>query len=128
LCAKAAAEPSAAGKGFSSYRDLPYLTVMRPLRSFQVEPPLMSMLRIAAMNDGVLALAITLLVFNCELPGLPAAHVHDDLPTIGKGLGTYLLSHALSFAIIGVCWASDHSLPDHIRRSDAFCSSSICCF
>ena len=75
----------------------------------------MSMLRIAATNDGVfLRSRSRCWCSTCELPGLPAAHVHDDLPTIEKGLGTYLLSHALSFAIIGVYWASDHSLSNHI--------------
>jgi uncharacterized membrane protein len=78
----------------------------------------MSISRITAMSDGVFAIAITLLVFNIKLPELPADHVRHDLPPIVKGLGPYLLSYVLSFAMIGVYWVGHHNIFHHIRRSN----------
>jgi len=68
--------------------------------------------RVEAFSDGVLAIAITLLVLDVKVPvagpgRLAHALVHE-WPTIG--------TYAVSFAIIGIIWVNHHALFDRIAR------------
>ena len=72
--------------------------------------------RIAAFTDGVMAVAITLLVLNVEVPhlrpgeGLGDALVDDVLPSLG--------AYALAFALIGRFWVIHHNLFEKIHSFD----------
>ena len=72
--------------------------------------------RIVAFTDGVMAVAITLLVLNVEVPDLRAdqslgdALVDDILPSLG--------AYALAFALVGRFWVIHHNLFEKLRSFD----------
>lgn len=75
----------------------------------------MSTSRLEAFSDGVIAVAITLLVLN--LPGLPAPP--------GQSLQSYLGGHwpefvayIVSFVTIGIIWINHHSMISRLARGD----------
>jgi uncharacterized membrane protein len=73
--------------------------------------------RIEAFSDGVMAIAITLLVLQLAVPG---PQVGDA--GLGRALleqGPHFFAYLLSFAVIGRFWVVHHSLFRYIRRYDA---------
>jgi uncharacterized membrane protein len=62
--------------------------------------------RIGAFSDGVMAVAITLLVLNIETPTVS----DDDLPDALVDLIPSILAYVLSFALVGRYWAIHHGL------------------
>jgi uncharacterized membrane protein len=71
--------------------------------------------RIAAFTDGVMAVAITLLVLNLEVPRLgPGESLGDELVDLLPSLGAYLLS----FALVGRFWVIHHNLFETLRGFD----------
>lgn len=69
--------------------------------------------RLEAFSDGVIAIAITLLVLDIKLP-------HSS-----NGLGQELLhlwpsyfAYAISFIVIGAIWINHHAMFDHIVRAN----------
>jgi uncharacterized membrane protein len=71
--------------------------------------------RIGAFTDGVMAVAITLLVLNLEVPTLQHGEslgdaLIDELPS----LGAYLLA----FALVGRFWVIHHNLFQTLRAFD----------
>ena len=82
------------------------------------EPGLISrrdLSRISAFTDGVMAVAITLLVLNLEVPTLAAGEslgdaLFDELPS----LGAYLLA----FALVGRFWVLHHNLFERLHGFD----------
>jgi uncharacterized membrane protein len=62
--------------------------------------------RIAAFSDGVMAVAITLLVLNIEPPTVS----NDDLPDALVDLIPSLGAYVLSFALVGRYWVIHHGL------------------
>lgn len=71
--------------------------------------------RITALSDGVFSIAITLLVFQLEVP--------DQLPTGGmwayfSQLLPKFASTILAFIILGVYWVGHHNMFKHIKRHD----------
>ncbi len=73
--------------------------------------------RLEAFSDGVMAIAITLLVLNIDLPDIPG----DDQQALWdaiRGLWPDFLAYALSFAVIGRFWLVHHRFLDTMRRFD----------
>ena len=71
--------------------------------------------RIAAFTDGVMAVAITLLVLNVEVPRLkPGQSLGDALVDLLPSLGAY----ALAFALVGRFWVIHHNLFEKLRDFD----------
>ena len=71
--------------------------------------------RIAAFTDGVMAVAITLLVLNVKVPRLTAGEelghaLVDLLPSLG--------AYALAFALVGRFWVIHHNLFETLRGFD----------
>ena len=62
--------------------------------------------RIGAFSDGVMAVAITLLVLNIEAPSVS----NDDLPDAIVDLIPSLAAYVLSFALVGRYWVIHHGL------------------
>lgn len=71
--------------------------------------------RIVAFTDGVMAVAITLLVLNIEVP-----QVGTDEQLVDRldDLVPDLLAYALSFALIGRFWAIHHNFFETLRGFD----------
>jgi uncharacterized membrane protein len=70
--------------------------------------------RIAAFSDGVMAVAITLLVLNIETPSV----AEDDLGEALVDLLPSVLAYLLSFALIGRYWVIHHQLFSKFVRFD----------
>jgi uncharacterized membrane protein len=72
--------------------------------------------RIVAFTDGVMAVAITLLVLNIEVPDLdPGESLGDKLVDLVPSLLAYLLA----FALVGRFWVIHHNLFEKLRAFDA---------
>ncbi len=70
--------------------------------------------RIEAFSDGVLAIAITLLILNLKVPTGPEGHLALALARQWPTYAAFLIS----FAFIGIMWVNHHRLFNHIRKSD----------
>jgi TMEM175 potassium channel family protein len=71
--------------------------------------------RIAAFTDGVMAVAITLLVLNIEVPRLTQGEeLGDALVDLLPSIGAY----ALAFALVGRFWVIHHNLFEKLRGFD----------
>ena len=73
--------------------------------------------RIRAFTDGVMAVAITLLVLNIEVPDLPTGSegkLDEELLDLLPSLGAY----ALSFALVGRYWVVHHRMFEDLRSFD----------
>jgi uncharacterized membrane protein len=73
--------------------------------------------RIVAFTDGVMAVAITLLVLNIDVPDLPSgreSELADELFDLLPSLGAY----ALAFALVGRYWTIHHRLFENLRAFD----------
>lgn len=73
----------------------------------------LSLSRVTAFSDGVIAIAITLLVLNI---GVPATV--DDLGQRLEDLWPELFAYALSFAVIARLWMVHHRFFDTLERAD----------
>lgn len=70
--------------------------------------------RLEAFSDGVIAIVVTLLVFELRLPeGSP-----DDLGTALVELTPKLASFALSFVTVAIFWVNHHHFFDRVQHSD----------
>ena len=70
--------------------------------------------RLEAFSDGVLAVAITLLVFQVELPPLPPGHLAHALFHLWPSYASYVVS----FAIVGIIWVNHHAMFDRVAVVD----------
>lgn len=66
--------------------------------------------RLMAFSDGVLAIAITLLVLNVPVPNMTQADAMSRLPDALLATGPRLLTFALSFFLVGFYWIRHHQL------------------
>jgi uncharacterized membrane protein len=73
--------------------------------------------RIMAFTDGVMAVAITLLVLNIEVPDLPTGR-QDELGEELVDLLPSLAAYLLSFALVGRFWMIHHRLFETVRAFD----------
>jgi uncharacterized membrane protein len=71
--------------------------------------------RLIAFSDGVIAVAITLLVLDLKLPdGLTDGDLYIAIPALSHALWCYVLS----FIVIGLLWMAHHNQFAHIRAVD----------
>jgi uncharacterized membrane protein len=71
--------------------------------------------RLESFSDGVLAVAITLLVLNIAVPD-PGTHPH-----LGSALGRewpQYAAYATSFLTIGIIWVNHHAMISRLRATD----------
>jgi uncharacterized membrane protein len=72
--------------------------------------------RVEAFSDGVLAIAITLLVLELRVP--EAEQLHDGLAQyLGDQWSSYA-AYLLSFMIIGIMWVNHHAIFTAVARVD----------
>jgi uncharacterized membrane protein len=75
--------------------------------------------RLESFSDGVFAVAITLLVFNLQVPHLPTGAI--SVPALGSALFAQwpsYLTFMTSFATILIMWASHHRIFKLVYRAD----------
>jgi uncharacterized membrane protein len=73
--------------------------------------------RIEAFSDGVMAIAITLLVLNLRVPEVTEVTPGKLLEVLGTRWPSYV-AYLASFLSIGVIWLNHHALIDAIARFD----------
>jgi uncharacterized membrane protein len=74
--------------------------------------------RLMAFSDGVIAVAITLLVLEIRLPEGFGEYGDAELWAALVGLWPRFLAVFISFAVIGVYWINHHGKFDRIVKSD----------
>ena len=70
--------------------------------------------RVETLADGVFAIAMTLLVFEINVPDVANRLTLGDL----AALGPKLLSYVISFVVLGIYWIGHHNQFHYIRRAD----------
>jgi uncharacterized membrane protein len=79
---------------------------------------LLGMERINGFSDGVFAIVITLLVLEIKVPEIHKDLVSEELIPALKELAPNIVSHAISFALLGIYWVGHHTVFRLIKRYD----------
>ena len=74
--------------------------------------------RLAALSDGVFAVAMTLLVLDLHAPAAEAIHSEHDLQTALWALAPRLLVYMMSFLTLGIFWVGQQTQLNLVDRSD----------
>jgi uncharacterized membrane protein len=74
--------------------------------------------RLAALSDGVFAVAMTLLVLDLRLPALEAIHSEHELAHGLLMLGPKLLMYFMSFLTLGIFWNGQQTQLNQFERVD----------
>src|SRR5271169_1134877 len=74
--------------------------------------------RLAALSDGVFAVAMTLLVLDLRAPAVEAVHSEHDLWRALLTLSPRLLMYMMSFMTLGIFWVGQQTQLNHLQRSD----------
>jgi len=74
--------------------------------------------RLAALSDGVFAVAMTLLVLDLRAPAVEAIHNERDLWLALSALAPRLIMCAMTFMTLGIFWVGQQTQLNHLTRSD----------
>jgi uncharacterized membrane protein len=84
--------------------------------------------RIIALTDGVVAIAITLLVLDIAVPEIPDALVDEELADALWALRPQVFGFVLSFWLVGYFWLGHRLVFSHLRRIDITLTVINLCF
>lgn len=73
-----------------------------------------SLERLAALSDGIFAVAMTLLVLDLHLPAAAQVHSERELLAALGALGPQWITYAMSFLTLGIFWAGQQTQLNHI--------------
>jgi len=73
--------------------------------------------RLAALSDGVFAVAMTLLALDLRAPAAEAIHSEHDLGRALLALSPRLLMYMMSFMTLGIFWVGQQTQLNHLERS-----------
>jgi uncharacterized membrane protein len=74
--------------------------------------------RIAALSDGIFAVAMTLLVLDLKVPATEAVHSERDLWRALIALSPRLLMFGMSVLTLGIFWVGQQTQRNNLKRSD----------
>jgi len=74
--------------------------------------------RLAALSDGIFAVAMTLLVLDLRVPAAEAVHSEHDLWRALVALSPRLVMYMMSFLTLGIFWIGQQTQLNHLARSD----------
>ena len=74
--------------------------------------------RLAALSDGIFAVAMTLLVLDLRVPAADAVHSEHDLGRVLLALAPRLLIFLMSMMTLGIFWVGQQTQLNHFARSD----------
>jgi uncharacterized membrane protein len=77
-----------------------------------------SLERLAALSDGLFAIAMTLLVLDLKLPLAAGIHSERELAQGLLQLGPRLLMFAMGFLTLGIFWTGQQTQLRHLARGD----------
>ncbi len=70
--------------------------------------------RLAALSDGIFAVAMTLLVLDLHLPTAAQVHSERELAAALCALGPQWITYGMSFLTLGIFWAGQQTQLNHI--------------
>jgi uncharacterized membrane protein len=73
--------------------------------------------RLAALSDGVFAVAMTLLVLDLRAPAAELVHSEQDLWRALVALAPRLVMYLMSFMTLGIFWVGQQTQLNHLERS-----------
>ncbi len=73
--------------------------------------------RLESFSDGVMAVAITLLVLAVVPPALRETSEHSLIYELGRNWSHYL-AYVISFMTIGIIWINHHAMLTRLREAD----------
>lgn len=74
--------------------------------------------RLAALSDGIFAVAMTLMVLDLHAPLAGAIHSESELWHALAALGPPLVMYLMSFLTLGIFWVGQQTQLNHLERSD----------
>lgn len=74
--------------------------------------------RLAALSDGIFAVAMTLLVLDLKTPASAVIHSEHDLWRSILALAPRVLVYMMSFLTLGIFWIGQQTQLNHLSRSD----------
>jgi uncharacterized membrane protein len=77
-----------------------------------------SLERLAALSDGIFAVAMTLLVLDIHAPSIEKIHSEQELWRALSALGPRLLMWVMSFTTLGIFWTGQQTQLNHLEKSD----------
>jgi TMEM175 potassium channel family protein len=77
-----------------------------------------SLERLAALSDGIFAVAMTLLVLDLHLPAKEVIHSQGELWHTLAGAAPQLISYLMSFMTLGIFWNGQQAQLNSFSRSD----------
>lgn len=75
-----------------------------------------SLERLAALSDGIFAVAMTLLVLDLHIPSPAEVHSEAQLLAALGALGPQWIAYGMSFLTLGIFWAGQQTQLNHIRE------------
>ncbi|HYX53998.1 MAG TPA: TMEM175 family protein [Candidatus Limnocylindrales bacterium] len=77
-----------------------------------------SLERLAALSDGIFAVAMTLLVLDLRVPMAEAIHSQRELALALFAMWPKILMYAVSFLSLGLAWAAQQTEMSWVAKSD----------
>jgi len=77
-----------------------------------------SLERLAALSDGIFAVAMTLLVLDIHIPLREGIHSEADLLRALCGMAPQWIAYLMSFLTLGIFWAGQQTQLNHLREGD----------
>lgn len=74
--------------------------------------------RLAALSDGVFAVAMTLLLLELHTPAQDVIHSESDLLHAMAAFGPLLAVYLMSFLTLGIFWMGQQTQLNYLQRSD----------
>ena len=74
--------------------------------------------RLAALSDGIFAVAMTLLVLDLRAPAAAAIHSEHDLWRALVALSPRLVMYMMSFMTLGIFWVGQQTQLNHLAHAD----------
>ncbi len=74
--------------------------------------------RLAALSDGIFAVAMTLLVLDLRLPATEAVHSEHDLWHALAALSPQIVMYLMTFMTLGIFWVGQQTQLNHLVRSN----------
>jgi len=75
-----------------------------------------SLERLAALSDGIFAVAMTLLVLDIHIPSAEAIHSEAELCRALAAMAPQWIAYLMSFLTLGIFWAGQQTQLNHIRE------------
>jgi uncharacterized membrane protein len=72
--------------------------------------------RLAALSDGIFAVAMTLLVLDLHIPTAAQVHTEPELLAALCAMGPQWLAYGMSFLTLGIFWAGQQTQLTHIGK------------